>query len=301
MLGVPVVALADVEVVPARPDSGFNFSYLLRSAPAPASASTVLLVETNNTGAPSDDDDVHLRAAFEVANKGFGSGIAYSLDVPMLVPVFPRPKAESLIYTHALDRETLEIDVGPLRRIDLQLIAMVDDARKRLATRHMKIRHRIVLVGFSASGTFANRFTALHPERVLAVAVGGINALAILPTPRLGKAILPYPLGVSDFRRLTGRSFDLRAWRRVPQFVFMGAKDTNDAVGFDDAYSSSERALVYDQIGREMLPTRWGRCREVYVAARANATFKTYEGIGHGTDGVIRREVVEFIRREIDR
>ncbi len=119
-LVLPVLALADVEVVPARPGSGFNFPYLLRSAPDPASASTVLWVETNNTGTPSDDYDVHLRAAFDVANKGFGSGV-------------------------------------------------------------------------------------LHPERVLAVAVGGINALAILPTPGPGTAQLPYPLGVSDLRSLTGK------------------------------------------------------------------------------------------------
>jgi hypothetical protein len=293
---VAIAADAGTELVPAKPESGFNFPYLLRPAVDPSSAVRVLLVETNNTGVPSDDPEVHLDAARELAEKGFGSGIAAALNVPMLVPVFPRPKAQSLTYTHALDRDTLEITSGALRRLDLQLVAMIDDARRRLAARRLGVPRRVLLAGFSASGTFANRFVVLHAERVLAVATGGTNALVILPVASHAGVDLPYPLGVADLRKLTGKPFDLAAWRRVPQFLFMGADDTNDAVEFDDAFSAGERERVYQVLGRAMLPTRWERCEAIYGSARANAVFRIYPGIGHGTDGAIRREVVEFFR-----
>jgi hypothetical protein len=296
---VAIAADAGTDLVPAKPESGFNFPYLLRPAADPSSAVRVLLVETNNTGAPSDDPEVHLRAARELAEKGFGSGIAAALNVPMLVPVFPRPKAQSLTYTHALDRDTLEITSGPLRRLDLQLVAMIDDARRRLTARRLGVPPRVLLTGFSASGTFANRFVALHPERVLAAATGGTNALVILPVTNHAGVDLPYPLGVSDLRKLTGEKFDLTEWRGVPQFLFMGADDTNDAVEFDDAFSAGERERVYQVVGRAMLPTRWAQCEAIYSAARANAAFKIYAGIGHGTNGAVKREVVEFFRAAI--
>lgn len=123
-----------------------------------------------------------------------------------------------------------------------------------------------------------------------------MNGLAILPLEELADRAVPYPLGVAEVPALTGSSFDGDAWRSVPQFLFMGADDTNDAVAFDDGYSEEERSFVYDAIGRQMLPVRWNYCRDAYANAGASATFRTYTGIGHGTNGAIRREVAEFFR-----
>lgn len=284
------------QIVVERPDRGFNYSYILRIPPKSSADLRVLLVETNNTGAPSDDPNVHLSAALELSKNGLGGKVADELGVPILMPVFPRPRADSRVYTHMLDRETLEISEGPMRRLDLQLIAMISDARQTLAQEGAQLDERVLLTGFSASGKFANRFTALHPRQVRAVATGGMNGIAILPLEKLADRAVPYPLGVAELPALTGSSFDGDAWRSVRQFLFMGADDTNDAVAFDDGYSEEERSLVYGTIGREMLPTRWNYCRDVYTSAGANATFRIYPGIGHGTNGAIRRDVAEFFR-----
>lgn len=76
----------------------------------------------------------------------------------MLVPVFPRPTSNWQIYTHALDRDSLITTVSGLERIDLQLLAMIDDARQRLKERDVLIGNEVFLNGFSASGSFVNRF-----------------------------------------------------------------------------------------------------------------------------------------------
>ena len=128
------------------------------------------------------------------------------------------------------------------------------------------------------------------------MASGGVNGLLMLPVERLAGAELPYPLGIADYAGLTGRPFDLPAWRRVPQFLYMGAEDENDAVLFDDGYSKAEREVVFAVLGERMQPDRWTKCQDIYREAGARATFRTYPDIGHGTNTRINDEIVEFFR-----
>ncbi|HEY0370705.1 MAG TPA: hypothetical protein VGD79_01810 [Thermoanaerobaculia bacterium] len=293
----PLPAANTLEVVEANPAKGFHYPYLLK---IPSNArSTVLLVETNNTGQVSDDFEVHVAAAKKLANGALGSYIAEKLDVPLLVPVFPRPETGWERYTHALDRDTMLIEDGPMQRLDLQLLAMIADARKRLRTYGVKTKEKVLMTGFSASASFTNRFTLLHPDTVAAVATGGLNGMLIVPQTSRDGTALPYPLGISDLENVTGVRFDAAKWRAVPQFIYMGAKDDNDAVQFDDAYSESERATVYKVFGEKMQPDRWTLMQELYRNAGANATFRTYEHMGHGTDKMINDEVTEFFRTTI--
>ena len=122
-----------------------------------------LLVQPNNSGINSDDPNVHRRDAWFT---GFErKSIADELGVILLVPAFIRPGEDWQIYTHALDRDTLTTERVDLKRIDLQLIAMIDFARAGLGKQGFQVDEKILIQGFSASGMFANRFTILHPER----------------------------------------------------------------------------------------------------------------------------------------
>lgn len=283
-----------VLIVGAAPEKGFHYPYILR-IPKTADASR-LLVEPNNTGKVADDFSVHEQAALDLSRRAVGAFVATKLRIPLLVPIFPRREKEWQIYTHMLDRDVMSLQDGPLRRLDLQLLAMIDDAQSRLHAFGRPVAKKVLLTGFSASGTFANRFTLMHPERVHAVATGGLNGLLMIPAPTLDSVALPYPLGTSDFEAVTGSRFDESAWRRVPQFIYMGAKDDNDAVQFDDGYSADEKALVVRILGEKMQPDRWQRVQELYRQAGANAMFRTYAHMGHGTDRTINEEITEFFR-----
>ncbi|HEX2059198.1 MAG TPA: hypothetical protein VHK90_00510 [Thermoanaerobaculia bacterium] len=83
----PRALAGETVVVPAAPDKGFHYY---------------------NTGAVSDDFAVHQKAAMDVSKKAIGAYVASRLQVPLLVPVFPRPATEWLIYTHALDRDSID-------------------------------------------------------------------------------------------------------------------------------------------------------------------------------------------------
>lgn len=298
MRASPTAAITGwTETVPANPPKGFHYPYILRVPDAPAYRA--LLVEPNNTGQVSDDLQVHADAALELSQGGLGAYVSRTLKVPYLMPIFPRPQADWKAYTHQLDRDSMLIDSDPMRRLDLQLVAMIDDARARLRARGLSVPRKVLMSGFSASGSFVNRFTMLHPERVQAVAAGGLNGMIILPIAARHETPLPYPLGIADLSRFTKPN--LAAWKRVPQFIYMGAKDDNDAVLFDDGYSEEERQAVFRAIGQTMQPDRWETGQAIYRDAGANVTFRTYEGIGHGTNRAINNDVAEFLRSHIER
>jgi hypothetical protein len=283
-------------MVAASPDAGFFYPYFLKlSTVSRAPRPTRLIVETNNTGTPSDDFEDHLRAARRATEQSVGAFAANRLELPLLVPAFPRPASDSLVYTHALDSDSLDIETGPMRRLDLQLLAMVDDAIKRLKAAGIAAEPQFLMTGFSASATFANRFTMIHPERVARLAIGGFNGVLMLPTARVNGTDLPYPLGLSDYEARFGAPFDREAWLAIPQFLFMGENDTNDAVKFDDAYPETDRRIVYGVMGESMQPDRWRFVQRVYRDSGANIVALTYREIGHGTNERINEDVAEFL------
>lgn len=272
-----------VEHFAAAPSAGYQADfYLYVSAGAKARAArdelAVLLVQPNNSGTNSDDLKVHRRDAWWT---GFErKAIADELGVVLLVPAFLRPGVDWKIYTHALDRDALTTPRPDLARIDLQLLAMVDAARAALAARGTPTRERFLIQGFSASGMFANRFTALHPERVLAAAVGSPGGWPLVPLAAVGADSLPYPAGIADLEALTGRAFDAATFAAVPQLFVLGDLDDNDSVDFRDGWDEAPAALVDRLFGTDPL-ARWPRAEAIYREVGANARFVTVPGVGH--------------------
>jgi hypothetical protein len=176
---------------------------------------------------------------------------------------------------------------------------MIKDAKKHLLKLNIKTQDKILMNGFSASGTFANRFTLIHPEIVAGVACGGINAFPILPIRTLGKGALIYPLGLFDFEKIFDKKADLQTYKKVPQFLYMGENDDNDAVLFDDAYSKKERAVIFKYVGKKMMPDRWTLAQNIYLKNNINAEFRTYKGIGHETNKTVFDDLISFYQRII--
>jgi hypothetical protein len=281
----------------ADPAEGFNFPYLLF---IPDDMETenelVLIVEPNNSGFASDDFKMHLEKAERTASRDFyiGNYVARNLKYPLLVPVFPRSESDWKIYTHAFDRDLALQKENDLERLDLQLMAMVDHARQMLSEKGFSITEEILMTGFSASGTFINRFTAIHPEKVMAYAAGGVNGLLILPLKELNGEPLPFPVGVHDFQLLFGKSFNAEAFKNTPQFLFMGENDDNDAILFNDGYDEYERNLIFRLLGEEMQPARWQKCREIYSNENVAAEIITIMNTGHEQTKFIKDEIVDF-------
>lgn len=263
----------------------------LRTAEAKRQTHTILVLP-NNTGKISDDFAVH--EADVKKRMAQVPSIASALKVAVMMPVFPRPETDWKIYTQALDRDSMVTTKKEYRRFDLQLVAMIDDARDRLATQKLKFDKRVLINGFSAQGMFANRFTFLHPDRVKAAVIGSPGGWPIAPVARYKEKDLRYPIGISDFRHVSGRKIDLRKLRRIPLFIFVGDTDENDSVVFGDSYDEEDRDLILPLFGQKPID-RWEIIKSLYQEAGLNAEFKLYPGVAHTVTPAMRDDIRAFL------
>jgi hypothetical protein len=155
------------------------------------------------------------------------------------------------------DRDTiLGLDDEKIR-IDDQLVNMIANEKSVLSSKErITTKDKVLMIGFSASSRFTNRFALLHPELVQAVATGGINANPILPLEEIDSQKLIFPVGIGDAKEILGRNIDSEAYKNVKQYILMGETDTNDDIAFQDGYDEPERQLIYNLIGYKQMPDK---------------------------------------------
>ncbi len=282
-------------VVNKNPGKGFHNDYILFIPKGtPVNKKIFLLVEPNNTGKISDSMEIHKKYAIDLASvSSVGNNVSTELKIPLLVPVFPRPASQPLMYTHALDRDVMIEKSLKLERLDLQLLEMISDAKNILTSMNIQVDPKFFMNGFSASGTFTNRFSFIHPDKIKALAIGGFNGELMLPQNEINGTKLDYPIGTNDFTKLFKRTVDLTTYRSIPQFIYMGKLDENDAVQFDDAYSDNERKIINDNIGGTV-QERYLKCQEIYKKNNITPIFTAYENVGHWTTAAVNLEVIKF-------
>jgi dienelactone hydrolase len=287
----------DIIKIEAQPANGFAYPYYLYVPPALRDAKMrktmhTILVIPNNTGKIDDNFEVH---EADVKKRMAQNGqIAALLNVAVLMPVFPRPKTDWQIYTHALDRDALVTGKKEYARFDRQLVAMIDDARARLKKDKLKFDRRVLLTGFSASGMFTNRFVFLHPDRVKAAAIGSPGGWAIAPADQYREKTLRYPIGTGDFKTVSGEKLHRKALRKVPLFIFMGDQDDNDSVVFGDSYETEDKDLIFELFGKTPVE-RWAISKSLYEQSKMNAEFKLYPNVKHTVSVEMRDDIRAFL------
>ena len=287
----------DILQIEAQGAKGFNFPYyLFIPSGVDKHRQVYMLVETNNTGTTSDDLEVHQAKALKLAERSHATRMARRLGVPLLVPVFPRPRTNWQAYTHALDIDTLEIEEGKLKRIDLQLTAMIKYAQELLRINGFKINERVFMHGFSASAKFCNRYSFLHPEMVKAVAAGGVNGLPTLPVREWNECELPFPIGTAGIERFIDRPFNEKAFSRVAHYIYMGYFDRNDTLPSRDAWREEEAEIIKKALAEKMMPDRWELSRKIYRQQKLPAQLVTYNGIAHAITDQMQDDVTDFFK-----
>lgn len=309
----------EATLVEADPERGFNYPYYLTApeevnkqsrekSESNAVEARPILVEPHNVGQKVERFEKHIELARERIEEGYGRPIADALRAPYLIPVFPRPFENPVDWTHMIHMlcaKTMAIEDGPLKRVDLQLLRMVEDAQERLAAAGYRVHREFMLNGFSSQAAFVNRFAALHPDRVCSVTAGGINGLVILPKKRneirgFGEQDLNYPVGIANIEELTGRPFDLEAFQTVNQFLYMGEDDDKDALLYPDAWTDPElRAMAVFTYGEDIHEERFPYCQSAYEEFDVNAVFRIYKNTGHSPEPALE-DVIEFHERSFN-
>lgn len=325
-----VVILQDLDerrytYVQRNPEKGFYWDYILY-IPQHIKHNRILVVP-NNTGKVTDNYTIHREKAKSLIQSK--SELADSLNVPLLVPVFPRPLQEQALYTHALNRNSILTEIEVLQRLDNQLISMLDDARALLGRRGIDLESKILMSGFSASGDFVDRFIFLHPSLVEAAIIGGSDAM--LPLTNLRGANLFYPIGIYDYEKIAGKAFDAESFADVHKLIYKGSDDCGgwqivQQEGVTVKYTwqeyykqyllpqvlaHSEKDIDYatkpllseedlDSIEfkafeGKILIDRFQEIANIYEELNIhNTTFKLYEGIGHTITDEIKQDELSF-------
>ena len=281
----------DGKLVKVPKGNGFNYEYIL-FIPNNISNNITLIVEGSNTSKSSNSIK---EANEQMLKEGLYPSlpiydIANDLGLPVLYPLFPRiHNGEETIYNHMLSSNSLNsstkgIKKLGLERVDLQLIEMFKDAKRRLENENIIVDDKFIIDGFSASSKFANRFTILHPELVKLCIAGGVSGVLTLPKKQLNGEKLLYPIGLGNF------DSNIEEFKNVKQFYYMGEEDNkNDPFVFNEEgkakyngiITTEELKQMYKLFGEDPIKDRWTKIQDYYNNLGINASFKTYQGYGH--------------------
>lgn len=280
--------------------SAFNWPYLLKvSKTLSESDDLFVMLEMVNSGTVSDSYRFLQERALQSIRRGFRYDKKFKNRFIFMMPMVSRPSSIKNFYTHALDRDCFLDQKEKFQRIDLQVISMIKDAKEFLeADLNIRVESKVGIRGFSACGVFAQRFSAIHPEKVKFCVAGGFAGMPLLPIKELDGKLLTYPVGIGDFKELMGKEFDFEAYSSVPRFLHMGAKETNDSVDFSDAYDENERNLINELLGANP-PGRWTATTKLLSQFKTKNEYHTDNDVGHSTSKEMTTKIEEFITRQL--
>lgn len=285
----------EILTFPANPAKGFHWGYALY---LPRTIDTskklpVLLIMTD-CGVTDTVKETEEKTLFRLQYERSEYLVADELGVPLVMPIVQRPKG---LYTQALSRAVFVSQEEPFKRLDLQVLKMLEDARKELKERGIRTKEKFLVTGFSSAGVFAWRWTMLHPEYVLALVTGGA-LYHMLPVEELNGEKLIYPVGVGDLKVYTGKKFNRKVWSKIPILSTNGEKDNNDTFVYEECFAKNVERPVLQKIlpGKDIFERR-AQSLELLQKLASNVQTHLYPWLGHKP---VTRDVVSFLKKHIN-
>ncbi len=319
-------------LIPANPEKGFNFPYVIK---LPGKKNKIYSTKNNflffrmmGSGIRKQKFCIN-HALYYLDSKNAFLQIASNFGFPIIMPVIERTGifvkedkfGKSMLYEHALSRDSVyvkeltttdshaenniksynlhEVDYKKYYDLDDQIAAMIKDAIYKLNTNNIKVEDKVIMEGYSASGTFCDRFTMLHPELVKMLITGATLDDVMLPMDAYKGNKLYFPIGTADYKKITGRDFDLEANNKIAKLIYMGEKDTNNTVLFNECYSEYHMKLIPKLFGKENLP-RAKKMMELYKEANGKTLLILDKGIKHAISTEMLDYIKTFIKANAD-
>lgn len=271
----------EILTFPSNSKAGFEWGYAIYlPKDLDTSKKLPILFTMNNSGAVDTVEEMKRNTMDEIRNNRVVYEIPNALNVPMLMPFVLRKKGGNLD-PHNFNRVAFLSQDEKYKRLDLQVLAMIKDARKQLKKRGIKTHKKILIAGYSAAGAFGESFTFLHPDKVLATAIGG-NHYPILPLKEKNGIALLFPTGAYDVKQITNKDFNKKKWLKVPILDTNGAVDYNDPMPYDDVMLPEERTMTLELYGYGTTAVeRWESARKILKEIAPNVQTHTYPNTEH--------------------
>lgn len=293
-VGLHAQSTGEILTFPPSPEKGFFWGYALY---LPKTMNTshklpILLIMTD-CGVTDSIQETEEKTLFRLRHELSEYPIADELGVPLVMPIVQRPED---FYTHALSRAVFTSQEEPFKRLDLQVLNMLRDARQQLSKRHIHTKNKFLVTGFSAAGVFAWRWAMLHPEYVLALATGGA-LYHMLPIEELNAERLIYPVGVADMQEYTGRKFNKKAWSKIPILSTNGEMDDNDTFLYEECFAEKVERPVLQKVlpGKDVFERR-AQSLQLLAKLAPNVQTHLYPWLGHEP---VTQDVIAFFRQYV--
>jgi len=308
-----------VQKIEADPDAGFHSPYFLYTpTTSPSAVESVsnsrkrpLLVSAY----PWGDFEERVEGANGEVEGGLMRAVADATKCPVMAVPLTLTRGYVGLEPQALTlAHEIEITDPRRERVDLQFIAMIEDAKPRLNSNTHTIADQIHYAGGSSAAYFIEKIAPLHPEYISVFSFGA-NGLAFLPFEELTddvpvhsdpeRTTVPYPIGAGNLEELTGEEFNEEAWMDIEQFRWIGAEDQDpeDSDNYIHKRFRSDREIsqvVEEIFGTLQVDDRFETSREIYDHLDVPATFRKFEGQPHAPDRESMQEVVEFHQQQIN-
>lgn len=270
----------DVYIVFPEESDTFSIPYIF-AIPEEFKDGTKLIVETNNLerrhngrnldfNNPSDREYLIDDGISDVlGNKRFFGKIEYAdlVSAPMIMPIIPTTD-KGVPYFQQLSEECFDSKIvdKEFKRIDKQVESIILHVKSDISEdRNVKLADKIFLMGYSTSGVFAQRFALCHPDIIDTVLIGGAIGSIPVPGDINGKNNLDYPLGIRNYKSITGKSFDENSYRNI-RFNYYVAENENIPKSISSFDELGRKAPMHDMsYMRRSVPREVGnRQRELY-------------------------------------
>lgn len=170
-------------------------------------------------------------------------------------------------------------------RIDLKLTAMIDELSDQLNKSGYNIQNKVFLMGFSCGGHIANRYSLLHPERVMAFSAGGLGGQLTLPEKYYNGYKVNWVWGLYDYESLTGEPFKKDLYLELPHYIYMGDQDL-----YDSHLTGTKWKSIF---GGDIVTAVRNQC--LFEKEHGyNVTYKEYQGVGHEYNQEMIQDTFDF-------
>ena len=309
-----------VQKIEANPDAGFHSPYFLYTPTTGASAVESVSNSRERpllaTAHPWGDFEERVEGANGRVESGLMRELADATNCPLIAVPLTLTRGHIGLEPHELTlAPELEIDDPRRERVDLQFIAMIDDAKSRLNGDIFTVADQIHYDGGSSAAYFIEKIAPLHPEYINAYSFGA-NGHAFLPFEELTDEIpvhgdpdrttIPWPIGTGNLEDLTGEEFNKEAWMDIEQFRWIGGddQDSDDPENYVHKRFRGDDEIdhvVEEIFGTLQVDDRFETSREIYDHLDVPATFRKFEGQPHAPDPEYRFEAAEFHKEQIEK
>ncbi len=179
-----------------------------------------------------------------------------------------------------------------LLKDDLLYTRMLRDTLDTLPSElGVKLRHHVLLLGFSRGAQLAQRFAFFYPERVQTIAILSGGAYT-LPQENLnaqsGKQLLVLPYGVGDVQKHLGKPLNWTEFKKITFWLGVGANDNrkDDVPRMFDSYVGSNRVERTQNLYNSL------------CAVGVDAHIAVFPNTDHEMTTEVRRAAVKFLRED---